>query len=160
MLLFLDIFCFLILILNIFRSYEKCFLCIYLNPIHTEGFLPKFPVYMFRLVYRGAVVLLPLLGVPGGACPPEKYKIKRKLRLKSNTWQGQRLKICLNSLLMQGEKSLSLLKRILHYTRCTMTESRLNDLALKALQPKRLSELSTEKNHWNVCASKSQKIEA
>jgi len=38
--------------------------------------------------------------------------------------------ICLNSLLIQGEKSVSLLKRILHYTRCTMTESRLNDLAL------------------------------
>ena len=45
----------------------------------------------------------------------------------------------------QGEKSFSLLKRILHYTRCTMTESRLNDLALKALHPIRLSELSTEK---------------
>ena len=53
----------------------------------------------------------------------------------------------------QGEKSCSLLKRILHYTRCTMTdkmlhtmtESRLNDLALKALHPIRLSELSTEK---------------
>jgi len=45
----------------------------------------------------------------------------------------------------QGEKSFSLLKRILHYTRCTMTESRLNDLALKALNPIRLSELSTEK---------------
>ena len=51
----------------------------------------------------------------------------------------------LNSLLIQGEKSFSLLKRILHYTRCTMTVSRLNDLALKALHPKRLSELSTEK---------------
>jgi len=47
----------------------------------------------------------------------------------------------------QGEKSFSLLKRILHYTRCTMTESRLNDLALIALHPIRLSELSTEKNH-------------
>ena len=35
-------------------------------------------------------------------------------------------------------------ERILHYTRFTMTESRLNDLALKALHPKRLSELSTE----------------
>ena len=36
----------------------------------------------------------------------------------------------------QGEKSFSLQKRILrilHYTRCTMTESRLNDLQLKAL---------------------------
>ena len=73
--------------------------------------------------------------------------------LKSNTWQLQRLRICLNSLLIQGE-------RILHYTRCTMTESRLNDLALKALQPKRLSELSTEKSHWNVRASKSLKIVA
>ena len=51
----------------------------------------------------------------------------------------------LNSLLIQGEKSFSLLKRILHYTRCTMTVSRLNDLALKALHPKRLSEISTEK---------------
>ena len=77
--------------------------------------------------------------------PPGKYKIKRKLRLKSNTWQWQRLRICLNSLLIQGEKSFSLSKRILHYTRCTMTESRLNDLALKALTPLRLSELSTEK---------------
>ena len=66
----------------------------------------------------------------GGPAPPGKYKIKRKLRLKSNTWQWQRLRICLNSLLIQGEKSFSLLKRILHYTRCTMTESRLNDLAL------------------------------
>ena len=55
--------------------------------------------------------------------------------------------ICLNSLLIQGEKSFSLLKRILLYTRCTMTESRLNDLALIALHPIRLSELSTEKNH-------------
>ena len=81
----------------------------------------------------------------GTAPPPGKYKIKRKLRLKSNTWQWQRLRICLNSLLIQGKKSFSLLKRILHYTRCTMTESRLNDLALKALHPKRLSELSTEK---------------
>ena len=35
----------------------------------------------------------------------------------------------------QEEKSFSLLKRILHYTRCTMTESRLNDLALIALHP-------------------------
>ena len=50
-----------------------------------------------------------------------------------------------NSRLIQGEKSCSLLKRILHYTRCTMKESRLNDLALKALHPIRLSELSTEK---------------
>jgi len=32
----------------------------------------------------------------------------------------------------EGKKSFSLLKRILHYTRCTMTESRLNDLALMA----------------------------
>ena len=31
----------------------------------------------------------------------------------------------------EGKRSFSLLKRILHYTRCTMTESRLNDLALK-----------------------------
>ena len=45
----------------------------------------------------------------------------------------------------QEEKSFSLLKRILHYTRCTMTESRLNNLALIALHPIRLSELSTEK---------------
>ena len=45
----------------------------------------------------------------------------------------------------QGEKSFSLLKRLLHYTRCTMTESRLNDLALIAIHPIRLSELSTEK---------------
>ena len=53
-----------------------------------------------------------------------------------------------DSLLIQGEKSFSLLKRILHYTRCTMTESRLNDLALIALHPIRLSELdSNEKNH-------------
>ena len=77
---------------------------------------------------RGVVVLLPPLGVP-------KIKIKRKLRLESNTWHWQRLRICLNSLLIQGEKSFSLLKRILHYTRCTMTESRLNDLALIALHP-------------------------
>ena len=42
-------------------------------------------------------------------------------------------------------ENFSLLKRILHYTRCTMTESRLNDLALKDLHPIRLSELSTEK---------------
>jgi hypothetical protein len=48
---------------------------------------------------------------------------------------------------MQGEKSFSLLKRILHYTRCTMsmTESRFNDLELIASHPTRLSELSTEK---------------
>ena len=76
----------------------------------------------------------------GTAPPPGKYKIKRKLRLKSNTWQWQRLRNCLNSLLIQGVRSFSLLKRILHYTRCTMTESRLNDLALKALHPKRLPE--------------------
>ena len=49
------------------------------------------------------------------------------------------------SLLIQGERSFSLLKRILYYTRCTMTESRLNDLALIALHPTRLSKLSTEK---------------
>ena len=74
------------------------------------------------VMYLGrAVVLLPPLGVP-------KIKIKRKPRLESNTWQWKRLRICLNSLLIQGEKSFSLLKRILHYTRCTMTESRLNDL--------------------------------
>ena len=100
--------------------------CIYLPQVRHSG------------VQRGAVVLLP-------PCPPGKYKIKRKLRLKSNTWQWQRLRICLNSLLIHGEKSFSLLKRILHYTRCTMTESRLNNLALIALHPKRLSELSTEK---------------
>ena len=46
----------------------------------------------------------------------------------------------------QGEKSFNLLKRILHYTRCTMTESRLSDLALIALHPIRLSERSAEKN--------------
>ena len=79
-------------------------------------------------------------GVPRGAVvlfPPwdqfQKYKIKRKLRLESNNWQWQRLRICLNSLLIQGETSFSLLKRILHYTRCTKTESRLNDLALYTL---------------------------
>ena len=44
-----------------------------------------------------------------------------------------------------GNRSFSLLKRILHYTRCTMTESKLNDLALIALHPTRLSELYTEK---------------
>ena len=53
-------------------------------------------------------------------CSSGKYKIKRKLRFKSNTWPWQRLRICLNSLLKQGEKSFSLLKRILHYTRCTI----------------------------------------
>ena len=47
----------------------------------------------------------------------------------------------------EGERSFSLLKRILHYTRFTMTESRLNDLALIALHLIRLSELFTEKNH-------------
>ena len=37
--------------------------------------------------------------VPGRAlAPPRKYKIKRKLRLKSNTWQWQRLRICIHSL--------------------------------------------------------------
>jgi len=51
----------------------------------------------------------------------------------------------LSKLLIQGEKRFSLLKRILLYARCTMTESRLNDLALIALHPIRLSELSTEK---------------
>ena len=46
----------------------------------------------------------------------------------------------------EGERSFNLLKRILHYTRFTMTESRLNDLALiMTLHPTRLSELSTEK---------------
>ena len=45
----------------------------------------------------------------------------------------------------KGERSFSLLKRILHNTRCTMTESRRNDLALMALHPTRLSDLSTEK---------------
>ena len=75
----------------------------------------------------------PLWEFQAGHCPPPgKYKIKRKLSLKSNTLQWQRLRICLKSLLIQGEKSFSLLKRILHYTRCTMTESRLNDLALIA----------------------------
>ena len=62
----------------------------------------------------------------------------------------------------QGEKSFSLQKRILrilHYTRCTMTESRLNDLQLKALPYKAVWALYW-KNHWNVCASKSQKIVA
>ena len=106
------------------------------------------------VVYLGETVVL---------LPPwefQKYKIKRKQRLKSNTWQWQRLRICLNSLLIQGEKSFSLLKRILHYTRCTMTDSRLNDLALKALYPKRLSSALYWKNHWNVWASKSQKIVA
>ena len=47
--------------------------------------------------------------------------------------------------LNEGKRSFSLLKRILHYTRCTMTEIRLNDLALMAFHPTRLSELSTEK---------------
>ena len=51
------------------------------------------------------------------------------------------------TVIIHGEKSFSLLKRILHYTRCTMTESRLKDLALGALHTIRLSELSTEKNH-------------
>jgi len=32
----------------------------------------------------------------------------------------------------EGKRSFSLLKRILHYARCTMTESRLNDLSLMA----------------------------
>ena len=45
----------------------------------------------------------------------------------------------------EEKRSFSLLKRILHYNRCTMTESRLNDLALMAFYPTRLSELSTEK---------------
>ena len=117
--------------------------------LRNSGLPPSSGTVMYL---GGAVVLLPPLGVP-------KIKIKRKLRLESNTWQWQRLRICLNSLLIQ-EKSFSLLKRILHYTRCTMTESRLNDLALTALHPIMLSELSTEKKHWNVCASKSQKIVA
>ena len=51
----------------------------------------------------------------------------------------------------EGKRSFSLLKRILHYTRCSMKESRLNDLALMA---------HYWENHWNVCASKSLKIEA
>ena len=98
------------------------------------------------VAYLGGSSPVASLGVPDGALPPPgKYNIKRKLHLKSNTGQWQRLRICLNSLLIQGEKSFSLLKRILHYTRCTMTESRLNNLALKALHPTRLSELSTEK---------------
>jgi len=33
----------------------------------------------------GAVVLFPPWEFQAGHCPPEKYKIKRKLRLKSNT---------------------------------------------------------------------------
>ena len=96
------------------------------------------------LAYLGGriVLLPPQKKISGEALlPPGKYKIKRKLRLKSNTWQWQRLRICLNSLLIKGEKSFSLLKRIIHYTRCTMTESRLNDLALIALHPIRLSAL-------------------
>ena len=94
----------------------------------------------------GSRSLAPTREFQVGHCPPPgKYKLKRKRRLKSNTWQWQRIRISLNSLLIQGEKSFSLLKRILHYTRCTMTESRLNDLALIALHPTRLSELSTEK---------------
>ena len=48
----------------------------------------------------------------------------------------------------EGKRSFSLLKRILHYTICTMTESRLNDLALMA---------HYWENHWIVCASKSKK---
>ena len=44
------------------------------------------------------------------------------------------------------EKFYSLLKRILYYTRCTMTESRLNDLALIALHPIRLSEMFVQAN--------------
>ena len=86
-------------------------------------------------VTRGQYSCCPPWEFQAGHCPPGKYKIKRKLRLKSNTWQWQRLRICLNSLLIQGEKSFSLLKRILHYTRCTMTKSKLNDLALIALHP-------------------------
>ena len=43
----------------------------------------------------------------------------------------------------KGERSFSFLKRILHNTRCT--ESRLNDLALMALHPTRLSELPIKK---------------
>ena len=95
------------------------------------------------VAYLGGSSPVASLGVPDGALPPPgKYNIKRKLHLKSNTGQWQRLRICLNSLLIQGEKSFSFLKRILHYTRCTMTESRLNNLALKASDPIRLSELS------------------
>ena len=45
----------------------------------------------------------------------------------------------------QGEKSFSLLKRLLHYTRCTMTESRLNDLAL-ALSTEKIIEMFVQAN--------------
>ena len=45
----------------------------------------------------------------------------------------------------KGERSFSFLKRILHNTRCTMTESRLNDHTLMALHPTKLSELYIEK---------------
>ena len=49
-------------------------------------------------------------------------------------------------MLIQGEKSFSLLKRILHYIRCTMTESRLNDHALIALHPTEIG----MKIEWDV----------
>ena len=76
------------------------------------------PQARHSLAYLGGCIPVAPLGVPGGALPPPgKLKIKRKLRLKSNTWQWQRLRICWNSLLIQGERSFSLLKRILHYTR-------------------------------------------
>ena len=94
-------------------------------------------------VPRGSSPCCPPGSSRRGTAPPGKYKIERKLSLKSNTWQWQRLRICLNSLLIQREKSskenTSLHK--MYY----MTESWLNDLALKALHPKRMSELSTEK---------------
>ena len=43
-----------------------------------------------------------------------------------------------------GYRIFSLLKRILHYKRCSMTEGRLTYLALIAVHPTRLSELITE----------------
>ena len=51
--------------------------------------------------------------------------------------------------LNEGKRSFSLLKRILHYTRCTMTESRLNDLALMA---------HYWENHWNVLQANPRKL--
>ena len=44
----------------------------------------------------------------------------------------------------EGERSFSLLKRLLHYSRVRMTESRLNYLAIMSLHPNRLGILSTE----------------